>query len=327
MEQREKENTVQVFPNIYRTPYYELEAWVKYELVEDEEDKKCVLEDFADEGFINADHIRRNMGVFLTKEQALTQMEKMLNYADENFSYFFIREKPLCTMLERMKGCGYIKEWLYYRGQLIDESLVRDYDYDGHNLETFHGRPEDMIRFKVGDIAVELGGDGSSYWGIVASVPPIYDGKNHGDYSDDQYTFYTSEDCHRHVLAHRLVHPIHIPDYVQELFVDEPPLIAMGNLSKTNTGLPMVVWIQVRTIKDVMPCVRFANNTNDSLLPNELVKMSISDNPRILSEEIELKVSSSDLDELRQWIVRNKNILLQHWCGVISTCEFYEKMK
>lgn len=219
MKQREKENTIQVFPHVYSSPYYELEAWAELETVKDEEDKKCILEDFAHSGdFINADHTRECLGVFLTKERALTRMEELLDCEDENYSYFFIREKPLYTM---MRPFDHIKEWLYYRGLLVDESLVRNYEYDDNFLETFRGRPKEMIRFKVGDIAIELGEDGSSYWGVVASVPPICDGKNHGDYSDDQYALYTSEYNHSHVLAHRLVHPQHIPDYIEELLRKE----------------------------------------------------------------------------------------------------------
>lgn len=214
MKQREKENTIKVFPCIYSSPYYELEAWIELGTVEDEEGKKCILEDFANEGFLNADHIRDGLGVFLTKESALMRMEELLDCEDERYSYFFIREKPQCVM---MNPADYIKEWLYYRGQLVDESLVRNYG----SMETFRGRPKEMIRFNVGDIAIELGGDGSSYWGVVASVPPIYDGRNHGDYSDDQYAFYTSEHNHTHVLAHRLIRPWHIPDYIEELLRKE----------------------------------------------------------------------------------------------------------
>ena len=222
MKQREKENTIKVFPGIYSSPYYELEAWIELGTVEDEEDKKCILEDFANEGFLNANHTRCSLGVFLTKERALMQMDELLDYEEEDedwCSYFFIREKPLYMM---MNPSDYIKEWLYHRGRLVDESLVRNYDYD----DKFRGRPKEMIRFNVGDIAIELGGDGSSYWGVVASVPPIYDGRNHGDYSDDQYAFYTSACNHTHVLAHRLIRPWHIPDYIEELLRKETARIS-----------------------------------------------------------------------------------------------------
>lgn len=214
MKKREKENSIQVFSGIYSAPYYELEAWSEEERVIGEEDKKCVLEDFYNyDGFIKAKHYRDSIGVYLTKERALQAMDELLDCDDENFSYFFIREKPLCIMMEPM---DYIKEWLYYRGSLIDESLVRNYS----SLETFRGRPKEMIRFQVGDIAIELG-DGSSCWGVVASVPPVYDGKNHGDYSDDQYAFYTAERNHGHPLAHRLVRPWYVPDYIEEILRKE----------------------------------------------------------------------------------------------------------
>ena len=215
MKQREKENTIKVFPSVYSSPYYELEAWIELETVENEEGKKCILEDFANEGFLNANYIRHGLGVFFTKERVLTQMDEMIDWEDERYSYFFLREKAQCVM---MRPADYIKEWLYYGGgRLVDESLVRNYG----SMETFLGRPKEMIRFNVGDIAIELGEDGSSYWGVVASVPPIYDGRNHGDYSDDQYAFYTSEHNHTHVLAHRLIRPWRIPDYITELLRKE----------------------------------------------------------------------------------------------------------
>ena len=94
MKQRDKENTIKVFPSVYSSPYYELEAWVELENVEDEEDKKCILEDFANnEDFINADNIRDGLGVFLTKESALMRMEELLDCEDER--YFFVIKKRM----------------------------------------------------------------------------------------------------------------------------------------------------------------------------------------------------------------------------------------
>ena len=230
MKQREKNNTIRVYPHIYSSPYYELETWIDLENAEDEDEdelendkdeerKKRILEDFANnKDFIKANHPRVRIEVCPTKKRALTDMDEVIDYDDHIHSYFFIREKPLYVM---MQPSDYIKEWVYWRGLHIDESLVCNYEYDDNFQEAFRGRPKEMIRFNVGDIAIELGEDGSSYWGVVASVPPTCDGKSHGDYSADRYTIYTSEHNHRHVLAHRLVRPWRIPDYIEELLRKE----------------------------------------------------------------------------------------------------------
>lgn len=104
-------------------------------------------------------------------------------------------------------------------------------------------------------------------------------------------------------------------------------LYEMGNLSKSTTNLPMVVWIQVKNpTRHDIPQMKFANNTSDSLLPNELVSISLSDDPQILSTDVALKISSSDFNKLLQWIDKNKESLLRVWEGEISMCDFCGEM-
>lgn len=105
-------------------------------------------------------------------------------------------------------------------------------------------------------------------------------------------------------------------------------LLEMSNFSKDDTSLPMIVWIQVKTTtQHNMPRMKFANNNSNSLLPKDLVPISISDNPQILSKNTTLKISTSDFEKLRQWIIRNKEALLKVWNGELSTGGFMKAMK
>lgn len=105
--------------------------------------------------------------------------------------------------------------------------------------------------------------------------------------------------------------------------LEDQMLLEMANLSKEDTNLPMIVWIQVESeSQHNAPRIKFANNTSNSLKPTDLVPISISDNPVILSKGTKLKISSKDFEQLRQWIIKHKDNLLKVWNGEISTMAF-----
>lgn len=105
-------------------------------------------------------------------------------------------------------------------------------------------------------------------------------------------------------------------------------LLEMANLSKSDTSLPMVIWIQTKQpMKHNTPRMKFANNYSNNMLAKDLVPISISDNPQILSKGTRLKISNSDFEKLRQWIIRNKDGLLKVWNGEISAIQFGKELK
>lgn len=215
MKRREtNNNSIEVFPSYHSAPYYELEWWTKI----GESSKEEAQKELENLGYIDANYRIDKIGVFETKERALSRLRECLDIVyemeEEDYfgpPYFFLREKPMYVMMDPH---DYIKEWTYLYSFLEDESLVRNYctsDYP------FMGRPKEMIRHKVGDIVMVLEGN-NSFWGVVYGVPRIYDGKPHGDYSDDQYTIYTSAGVHYHCLAHHVLSSgLYAPEYVEEL--------------------------------------------------------------------------------------------------------------
>lgn len=105
-------------------------------------------------------------------------------------------------------------------------------------------------------------------------------------------------------------------------------LFEMANVKKERTKLPMIVWLQIRhSMNHSSPIIKFANNTSCSLVPCDLISISISDNPEILSKNTRLKISQSDFEELRQWIIRNKESLLKLWNNEIDVGNFLDSMK
>ena len=207
MKRRDPANTVQVYPHIYSQPYYELEAWMEEEPLDKEDAKDC----FESEGRFFCNLRKSLVGVFPTKEDAVGRMEELCEDEGDYFPYFFLREKPLCVM---MPTDTYIKEWTFEHALLADESLVRNYAKRDYH---FLGRPKEMIRHKVGDIVVAVEGD-HAFWGVVGGLPPVYDGQEHGDWSDDQYLIWSAPEHHHHIRAHHVLCPWSvIPDFITPL--------------------------------------------------------------------------------------------------------------
>ena len=103
----------------------------------------------------------------------------------------------------------------------------------------------------------------------------------------------------------------------------------LASLAPKSTGLPMIVWIEVKSFGfDLKPRMRFTNKTTDSLLPNSWLPISVEkENPRILVSDYQLNISDSDLILLKKWIVRNCDTLTDYWNGKIDTVECCEKIK
>lgn len=232
MNHRDSKEAVLIRTGLYSTTIYEMEIWtLANELDYTDEDYKEQLEH---SGCMNCRLQRESVGLFSTKESALEHLEMI---SEEPFDEYreiycaFIREKAMNCM---MNPCDYIKEWTYVNGHLIDESLVRNYDEDEN---PFHGRPEEMIRFKEGDIVMTPDGYGG-HWGIVRGIPitPDFikevndrieretgvrgDKFSMMDWSDDQYTITTTSEGfdggHEHILAHHVLLAEHVPEFVRK---------------------------------------------------------------------------------------------------------------
>ena len=124
-----------------------------------------------------------------------------------------------------------------------------------------------------------------------------------------------------------------LEEKVEYDFTEQDMMTEMANLSKQETDLPMVVWIEVkRPTEHNKARMKFNNSNSDSLLPGELVPISIdAENPEILVKQkntnFKLKISNKDLESLKKWIKENYEELMKVWDGKQTPIQFGQNMK
>lgn len=123
-----------------------------------------------------------------------------------------------------------------------------------------------------------------------------------------------------------------VTDVVDYDLSEQDIMTEMANLSKQETDLPMVVWIEVkRPTEHHKARMKFNNSNSDSLLPGELVPISIDPtNPEILIKQknvnFKLKISNKDLESLKKWIIKNYEELMKVWDGKQTIIQFGKSM-
>ena len=124
-----------------------------------------------------------------------------------------------------------------------------------------------------------------------------------------------------------------IDELLQTVYTDEM-LLEMASISQNTTGLDVIIWVQTNNTqspgKHNLPQIKFQNNTSTKIQINELIPISISDNPEILLKNNDLnkiKISQAQINAVKQWIVKNQEILIDYWQEKITTDELFQKLK
>jgi len=102
---------------------------------------------------------------------------------------------------------------------------------------------------------------------------------------------------------------------------------SMANLRKSKSGLPVNVWLdEGQTYKNAGHGYRlkFQTNRQNQWTNNELATMTISDTPRVIGEH---GLSARVIKELEDFVVRNKNLLMQLADMKIDFFQFVERMR
>lgn len=110
----------------------------------------------------------------------------------------------------------------------------------------------------------------------------------------------------------------------QKQTADDDAMSVLTSLSKGETGLPVVVWIEVKRVSERQtPRMQFSNSGRDDLLPKSLVPISLDkDCPRILVDGVKLNIPNKDLEDLKHWIKSNYEGLMKVWNGNLSPFQF-----
>ena len=108
--------------------------------------------------------------------------------------------------------------------------------------------------------------------------------------------------------------------------VDSEPLWSMANLRKDRSGLPVNIWLdESQTYKSSRHGyrIKFQRDKGDRVSKTNLSTMTISDNPQVIGDH---ELSSKEITMLKNFVIRNKQALIQLSDMEISIFDFAEQM-
>lgn len=102
----------------------------------------------------------------------------------------------------------------------------------------------------------------------------------------------------------------------------------MANIAKRYTNLPVIIWVHSdEPMQHNMPRIKFQNTKSDKIQSNMLVPLSIEDDPQILIKGVKLNISGKELQKIKDWVVKNKMLLLKYWNSEITAADFIFNMQ
>lgn len=103
----------------------------------------------------------------------------------------------------------------------------------------------------------------------------------------------------------------------------EEDFFSMANLAPEDTGLPMVVWVSQRGGARHAPRVKVSLVHGRRMRPERTTSVSIVHAVEVVAGP---PLPHDDLELVRDWIARNRAVLLDYWDEVISTRELLERL-
>lgn len=108
-------------------------------------------------------------------------------------------------------------------------------------------------------------------------------------------------------------------------------LYGTGNtLRKNDTGLPVNIWIDDMAWKQKSHwkrIIKFQPDKGDKSDTRIFIPMSIEDNPQIKARNPKLSININEIEQVRQFIINNKDLLLKYSIQEITITEFLEQMQ
>jgi hypothetical protein len=107
----------------------------------------------------------------------------------------------------------------------------------------------------------------------------------------------------------------------RKIAIDGDELFFYVGLNSAVTGLPMIVWAPDSLAKDPHLRVHVGHLRRSS--PNDVCLVSINENPRRLGGK---ELSDADFDLVRRFVRQNREALLAHRAGDISSGELVRRL-
>ena len=101
-------------------------------------------------------------------------------------------------------------------------------------------------------------------------------------------------------------------------------LYEMANIKQSTSGLPVIIFISPKGRANHGHRVKVQNNYSSNTQEGNFFSITISEDPEIIGDIGEVK--SSDLRKIREFVIKNKEVLLDYWNDKIDTAEVIEKL-
>lgn len=92
----------------------------------------------------------------------------------------------------------------------------------------------------------------------------------------------------------------------------------MASYDYRDTGLPMNVIILSRGGEKHGPRVKFQQDYGQRLKSDDAISLTISNDPEVPRDQ-KWKLSSNDFKMAREFVLKNKDLLLKYWMGELLT--------
>ena len=93
-------------------------------------------------------------------------------------------------------------------------------------------------------------------------------------------------------------------------YFEKKSLWEMANVTQKKTGLPMMIWVDIKTKRKHIPRIKVSKTHAYKMVTDDLVSVSIEDNPKILAGT---GLKAKDFEIVKSFIKQNKELLLKYW--------------
>lgn len=107
--------------------------------------------------------------------------------------------------------------------------------------------------------------------------------------------------------------------------LNENKVYEMANISTKRSGLPVVVYIS--GLKSSYGSrIKFMNG-HGKVKPEKLLTLTVSDEPKLIPEDSKLEISEKELQQIKDWVILNKDILLKLYKGQLDEIDAALELK
>lgn len=111
------------------------------------------------------------------------------------------------------------------------------------------------------------------------------------------------------------------------LLHDKFPINEMSNYKGKKYNLPVNIWVDGPRALKHGKRIKFQNNYSEKFDETDLFTLTISDEPQLGKTFKKIKVKNKDIEKLKQWVILNKNVLLQFANGDIDSQDLGAMLK